>query len=218
MTALLQRLARAPFRAWGVIAAAVLMTLLLGQIVAERIAILADGEEVILATQPIDPRDLFRGDYVILTYGISRLPLDRLADDPEAYEEGNTVFVALEKDAEGRGTATAIAGSRDALPSDALVIKGRIEWIDRAPLTVTASRVGEGEPARDIEPCPRCRNARIAYGIESYFVPEGERVALEEARNEATLEIITAINEAGTAAIKGIILDGGEPAYVEPLI
>jgi uncharacterized membrane-anchored protein len=34
---------------------------------------LRTGEEVLLKTLPVDPRDLFRGDYVILRYDVSRV-------------------------------------------------------------------------------------------------------------------------------------------------
>jgi uncharacterized membrane-anchored protein len=34
-----------------------------------RAAILRDGTEIVLQVEPIDPRDLMRGDYVRLQYG-----------------------------------------------------------------------------------------------------------------------------------------------------
>ena len=222
MTGFLEKISRARPRVLGVLAAGLVMTLLLGQIVAERIAILRDGVEIRLATAPVDPRDIFRGDYVILTYEISRLPLDRLAvDDPESYEEGETVFVGLAEQDDGLWAATAIARAPAGLPAGSLPLRGQIDWIDRAPLTpVTDSQPGDAEaPPRTQEPpCPRCRNARLSYGIESYFVPEGEGRTLEEERDSATLHIIAAVAESGQAAIKGIALDGGDPLYEEPLL
>src|SRR5688500_4585292 len=52
------------------------------------------GTEVILATVPVDPRDLFRGDYVVLNYEISSLH----ACEPK---EGRDAYVALTEDGDG---------------------------------------------------------------------------------------------------------------------
>jgi uncharacterized membrane-anchored protein len=57
---------------------------------------------------------------------------------------------------------------------------------------------------------------RARYGIEAYFVPQGEGRALEAARNARTLEMLIAVGSDGEAAIKGLILDG-KRAYVEGL-
>ena len=44
----------------------------LSWMIAGRAAILRDGREVLLKVEPVDPRDLLRGDYVVLTYEITR--------------------------------------------------------------------------------------------------------------------------------------------------
>ncbi|MEQ8747561.1 GDYXXLXY domain-containing protein [Pyruvatibacter sp.] len=217
MTALLERLARAPFRVWGIVLAGLIMTALLGQIIMERVAILRDGTEVRLATTPVDPRDIFRGDYVILTYEISNLVLEQLTgDDLDDYTEGDTVYVSLEEDTNGIWQASGIARNADAFTDD-VFIKGRIEW-----MTQVRPVAGEtSEPPltqANGEPCRPCNSARIAYGIESYFVPEGTGRDLENMRDEGSVTVITAIAQNGTAAIKGLILDGGDPVYLEPLL
>src|SRR3954471_25060343 len=53
------------------------------------------GTPVVLAIRPVDPRSLFQGDYVELTYEIGHLRLDRLAGDDDL-ERGETVFVDLQ--------------------------------------------------------------------------------------------------------------------------
>jgi len=68
---------------------------------------LQTGEEVLLKTTPVDPRDLFRGDYVILNYEISRLNLDSLETDTSELKGGDRVFVALDI-ADGHGTAKGV--------------------------------------------------------------------------------------------------------------
>ena len=49
-------------------AVAVLQVGFLSWMIAGRAAVLRDGAEVLLKVQPIDPRDLLRGDYVRLGY------------------------------------------------------------------------------------------------------------------------------------------------------
>lgn len=202
MTDWLESIARAPYRLWGLILAGILMTALLGQIVIERITLLSSGTEVRLATAPVDPRDIFRGDYVILTYDITRLPLDRLAEDKDAFESGSVVYVTLEEDASGLWQAKAIAPDRPDTTSGQVFIKGRIDWMDTAPLVPTAlpGEEATGTQQRE-EPCINCLNARISYGIESYFVPEGEGRALEDMRDERSVTVIASVSKNGTAAI-----------------
>jgi uncharacterized membrane-anchored protein len=44
----------------------------IGSIIYKQEAILKNGDTFVLATRPVDPRDLFRGEYVILRYEIER--------------------------------------------------------------------------------------------------------------------------------------------------
>ncbi len=217
MIALLERITRAPFRTWGIVLAGLIMSFLLWQIVAERIAILRDGTEVRLATAPVDPRDIFRGDYVVLTYDISSIVLERLTgEDLDSYAEGDKVYVALEPDESGIWRASGIARRADAFEGQ-VFIAGHIRW-----MTITQPVTGDTSetpiPQVDGEPCTPCSNARITYGIENYFVPEGEGRALEDMRNDGDVTIIASVAKNGTAAIKGIALNGGDPVYVEPLL
>ena len=53
---------------------------------------LLTGKTVVLKTQPVDPFDIFRGQYLTISYEISRVNLS--ADT----KEGNTVYVSLKED------------------------------------------------------------------------------------------------------------------------
>jgi uncharacterized membrane-anchored protein len=57
----------------------------------------------------------------------------------------------------------------------------------------------------------------VRYGIESYFVPEGEGPRLEALARDRKLAILIAVDGAGTAAIKGILIDGALQ-YTEQLL
>lgn len=55
---------------------------------------LMTGKKIVLATQPVDPFDPFRGQYMTINYEISRL------SDIESFEEKDTIYVSLNEDEE----------------------------------------------------------------------------------------------------------------------
>jgi hypothetical protein len=55
----------------------------------------------------------------------------------------------------------------------------------------------------------------LRYGIESYFVPEGEGGKIETARSARKLAVVAAVAPSGRAAIRRLLIDG-EPVYDEP--
>ena len=56
--------------------------------------VLTDGTVIELETQPVDPRDLLRGDYVILSYKINNVNFDKEFGE---VTPGREVFAQLEK-------------------------------------------------------------------------------------------------------------------------
>ncbi len=87
------RLNRSLLRA-GLIAAVVAQLAVLGGLFVHSQYPLWVGREVRVATLPVDPRDLFRGQYVRLNYGFSRLPIP----DMELPRGGDDVYVPLERE------------------------------------------------------------------------------------------------------------------------
>ncbi|MBL6431087.1 MAG: GDYXXLXY domain-containing protein [Alphaproteobacteria bacterium] len=85
-------------------AVALLQLVLILLPLAERWSVHATGQEVTLALRPIDPRDLLRGDYVILQSEIGRISRDQVRE-PEPISRpsasGDTVWTVVERDAEG---------------------------------------------------------------------------------------------------------------------
>lgn len=57
---------------------------------------------------------------------------------------------------------------------------------------------------------------RVEYGIERYYVPEGEGKPIEEARNDDNVAIAVRVSPAGGAQIRSLLVDG-KPIYEEPL-
>jgi uncharacterized membrane-anchored protein len=194
--------------ALAVLALVVGQSLFLMAMVWDRVSLLRSDTVVTLETEPVDPRDIFRGDYVILNYAISRLALDDLAGDDD-FASGDTVFVELAPGADVWKPVAVWSERPEPKPGNA-VIRGRISHVlERAPVTDTPDTEEEF-------PCPDCGTANVDYGIESYFVPEGEGRVLEDERNAGNLTVDVALDEDGTAAIKQLRL-GGEPVYEEPL-
>lgn len=195
----------------AVLILALLQTIILVWLINGRVSILNSKDVVTLKSEPVDPRDLFRGDYVVLSYGISRLTLDGLKGDKD-FRQGDTIYVEISP----RRDTWLAEGAWHSAPMPAQgnsVIRGRV--------TNVAKNVGRVRPtpsSRDVEetPCADCEMLNVSYGIESYFVPEGQGRKLEEERNARALSVDVAIARDGEAAIKGIRLDGNL-LYEEPL-
>ena len=161
---------------------------------------LQTGKEVLLKTVPVDPRDLFRGDYVTLRYEIGTLNLsDGQAEDMDYmnYKNNGRIYLAIElKD--GYGVPKKIYKKP---PGSDLFIKGRAKGI-------TYERSGNNESK------PLVRKLRVEYGIESYFVPEGLGGEIERQRwDDKRIDVLIAVDRFGNAAIKKILIDGNEFKY-----
>lgn len=164
--------------------------------VADRMQILREGREVTLQTRPLDPRDLLRGDYVVLGYDISQLPAGALAGQPAA-ERNPVVFVKLAPNASGLYEAVSVHAAPVTVTAPDVLIRGRVLYSCGSSVRIFCDRL------------------TIRYGLESYFVPEGEGRKLEQARNQQQLRVVAAVLPSGRAAIKRLLLDG-EPIYEEP--
>lgn len=195
----------------AVLALVVGQSLFLGAMVWDRVSLLRSDRVVTLRTAPVDPRDLFRGDYVILNYDISRLQTEELAGEDE-FGYGDDIYVELAQDGEA-WKAVAISHEVPAPAGGHFVIRGKVSSIvPRARVTETPDADESAEPL----PCPDCGTVGVDYGIESYFVPEGEGRNLEDIRNDGKLTVDVALGEDGTPAIRQLRIDG-EPVYEEPL-
>lgn len=142
---------------------------------------LKTGEAVVLETVPVDPRDLLRGDYVVLRYKISTLYLDQVRSEKKSYRNGERIFVRLQP--KGKfWEATAVQTRRST--DKGFCIRGRVSY---------------------------CYQNRISiiYGIESYFVPEGEGKELEKSMrgNRSPVSVEAVVDSSGNALIKRVYID-----------
>jgi uncharacterized membrane-anchored protein len=177
----------------GLVLAFILQVGLLGWIIYDRAQLLQSGRELHLNVVPIDPRDLFRGDYVTLNYDISRVRTDALAGD-DSFSYGDTIYVALAAD----GSAVAITHAQ---PADGMFLKGNVTAVDNR------SVCDDGTPT--------CSAYGVQYNLEKFFVPEGTGRELETLRNEQKISVDVAVGADGRAALKRLLVDG-EPRFSEP--
>lgn len=77
------------------------LLILIGMIVWQAMPIWT-GDTFLLRVEPIDPRDLMRGDYVILSYEMSMLPVEGLEGERWGWPDQRPVFVMLEKEEDGK--------------------------------------------------------------------------------------------------------------------
>lgn len=171
----------------------------LSWIIAGRAAILRNGTEVLLKVEPIDPRDLLRGDYVSLGYEISRIPVKLIADIPpdRTATTDERILVRLHKDQDGywRPVAAFLGKPTTAPGMDEADIAGRIlgGW----------SLEPEGTLSPD-------------YGIDRFYLPEGEGRAIEKDMRVRPFGVRVVLAKDGTAQIKAL-MDGNETLFEEPL-
>jgi uncharacterized membrane-anchored protein len=102
-----------------------LQVLLLVGIIGYREYWIAVGEKIVLRTAPVDPRDLFRGDYVRLSYEISNLDLNRLAGQ-ESFKPNQSIYVTLDRDEDGACTASGVSSISPA--EGVRFIEGRVRY------------------------------------------------------------------------------------------
>jgi uncharacterized membrane-anchored protein len=180
MNAMDNVIARVPLLPRYILAALVLCGLILATVV-QRAAILRSGQEARLEVVPVDPRDLFRGDYVVFDYRIGTIDMPK--DATTSFTRGQQVFVTLRPDGSNKFKAVAISAERPAVSGTDIVILGVVS----SPSVCQLSETG----ARDCKLGNRAVGVR--YGLESYFVPEGEGKKIELTQ-KALLEVVAAVH------------------------
>lgn len=176
----------------------ILQTGILGWMIESRASVLRSGAEILLKTAPVDPRDLFRGDYVILSYDVSAIPAALVTGQRPAESGWQTMQVRLKPGTDGFWTV-AEASFGELAPAEGSVV-----------LTTQRFRYYAMPDAADNG------ELRVDYGIERYYVPEGEGRDIEMARNEGALTVAVRVGSNGKAQIRELRMDG-KALYAEPL-
>lgn len=141
---------------------------------------LRTGRIILLNTEPIDPRDIFRGDYVTLRYPISSIELSSSFQDVN--QKNIPIYVYLEKK-DDNWDPVKVTTTYPLDDKQTLFLKGKIKSLQR-------------------------NMAQVEYGIESFFVPEKKGYYLEKYLGTDRLKVKIAIDKFGNAVIKELLLDG----------
>ncbi|HEX2224406.1 MAG TPA: GDYXXLXY domain-containing protein [Thermoanaerobaculia bacterium] len=133
---------------------------------------------VLLRPRPVDPRDLLRGDYMILDYDVRHIALP---EGEEVPGPGSLLYVVLEK----RGEVHEVAWVSSGTGKEPEVSPGQV-WV--------RGRVDDvSEPRRVV----------VSYGIEDYYVPEGRGTPQFE-----RLLVEAAVSPDHRLYIRQLLLDG----------
>ena len=152
---------------------------LLGTVAVQEHA-LATGKIILLETRRVDPRDLLRGDYLILNYKISDVPVNLFsAPVNKDLPYGTKVFVAL---APGTNQFYEVvkASTNELAPSaNEILLRGNSDqrWWST-------------------------NSIRVAYGIENYYVAEGT------GNPAGKLTVQAVVPASGQPNIKEVFVDG----------
>lgn len=176
------------------IVVALLQTGVLFAGIQKRAQILRNGQDIVVKTSRVDPRDLLRGDYVILGYDFSEIPQKDIKGAVENYD--GDIYVSVKKGADGfwHMTRASVDAFTD-LAEGELQIKGETLY----PIW---TQLGG--------------NVRLRFGIERYYVPEGEGLEIEGELDEDNITAIIAVSKAGIPQIKAL-QNKGVKIYQEPL-
>ena len=170
----------------------------------------SESKIITLQTQPVDPRDIFRGDYVILDYEISHLTENttkRNGSDKttccyyEFWDETDKDVYVFLKPAGDVWHAIGVSSSYD---GDNLItdtntnitefvrIKGKLTTVDNI------ERIDGEENIRELE---------ITYGIENYFVQVDTGKTIETADD---VKVNVKVNKHGDSQIESLLVDGNK--------
>lgn len=146
------------------------------------------GQRVLLATKPVDPRDMLRGDYLTLRFDISDVPRDKVRGDIPAESVGKKIYVALAP--AGKYHQIEFA-SFAAIPATTgrVIMRGTID--DR--FAWTRNQQGGNGAAKPLQ---------VMYGLERYYVPEGTGNPL----GELTAEV--SVSAGGEPLLREVYSDG----------
>jgi uncharacterized membrane-anchored protein len=155
--------------------------IIIAAVILSKVSVIAGGTEVLLRIEPVDPRDLLRGDYATFQYEVSRIEAGLMEEG--AAREGETVYVVLRRSGEVWNAARVV---RDKPETGETFLRGKVTY---------SSRQAGGE-------------IHILYGIEQYFIPEGAGASLPPWSQTDRAVARVAVDDQGNAVIQEILING----------
>lgn len=181
---------------WRIAAVFGIQALALVYMIADRQWTLTTGTPIVLETAPVDPRSLFSGDYVALGYKVGRLRPTELGGDRD-FRRHDGIYVLLRR-GESYWEPVSVHRVAPTPPPEHVVLRGEV--------ADTGARSWDPERRRTVEG----ETLSVRYGIESYFVPEGEGGAIERPASDEKISIRIAVDARGRAAIQALLVNGKE--------
>jgi uncharacterized membrane-anchored protein len=178
----------------GAVIVALAQTVALGAMIFQRAMALQSGREIVVQSGFVDPRDLFRGHYVLLNIVVGDLNRDHISVD-RPFERDEPVYVRLAADPEsGFWRASALAHELPADSTDAY-LRGKILYVPEAA----------------------DESYRIGFPFDRYFADRERAKELEKLRQDQRLGVVLVLGDDGSGYIKGLTIDGRR-VYDEPLL
>ncbi len=132
-------------------------------------SILLSGKKITLQTAPVDPRDIFKGDYVKLKFSLSSIPFHQLVQEIKKYglKKGQKVYLTITIDKYGLGQAEKLFLNP---PEHKVYLTGYVtsHW-----------------PYKNYKPdseddCDKNKQpVSVKFGIEQYYVEQGKGKIIE---------------------------------------
>jgi uncharacterized membrane-anchored protein len=154
-------------------AAVILQFVILTIIAMPRAFTLRDGRVITIQTEPWDPWDMFRGDYVQLHFGFTQINA-RLST--EILQRDDTVFVLLKRDTENdmKWIPKSISKKPPTCAADEITLSARVQYTST-------------------------ETVNLSYGIERVFIQEGTG---REVKPTDKMELDVAVDRDGHAVSK----------------
>jgi uncharacterized membrane-anchored protein len=147
------------------------------------------GTEVILDLQPIDPRDLLAGYYVIISTPVHRISYDDVDGDAD-FSVHDDIYVVVEAEADGGWVPVSVHRER---PDTGFFLYGKVQSASATQLTAH-------------------------FNIERYYADESTAQALEDRQwsDRDSLRLIVSVGDDGRALIRGLEIEGER--QISPLL
>ncbi len=186
------------FKILLIIAAILFQVISVGSIAISREKILSTGTQVILQTSPVDPRDIFKGDYVALDYSFSSISFQQLEESikQKGLNKGQKVFLSLDIMDNGLAREKQLLTNP---PAEGLYISGyvKMHWPYRG---YDINKKDNNQSGSTTHP------VYVNFGIGKYFIEQGQGLVIENTRGhrnsfQTPMLVNTRISDQGEAVI-----------------
>lgn len=166
-----------PWLRWGLVA--LIQLGLIALPLMDRLQVQTEGREVTMELIPVDPRDLLRGEYVILNLAAATLSRDVPGAEAK-WRNGQKIFVSLETGSDGFARPVKVSATRE--EAGELALRGTVQpnWND---------------------------DLRVRYGLDAFFLPEGAGKVIERLPRER-VKLVIALHEDGRSMPLRLLVDG----------